>query len=99
MKLSVNAYSFNRVLGDAVDFCAGQRVPALDATGYYFPGYPEAPGDDYLFELKRWAYLNGVAISGTGPCRLPRFGRPNVPVLRLKNKAFCLRVKLVNNAL
>ena len=41
-------------------------VDALDPTGYYFPGYPKVPADDYIYNLKRTAFVNGVAISGTG---------------------------------
>jgi sugar phosphate isomerase/epimerase len=53
-------------LADTVHFCAKQGVDALDATGYYFPGYPNTPTDEYVYNLKRVAFVNGVAISGTG---------------------------------
>jgi len=73
LKLGLNAYSFNgqlrqgtMTLMDAVHFCAKQQVDALDATGYYFPGYPAVPSDEYIDNLKRVAFVNGVAISGTG---------------------------------
>src|ERR1700694_5582441 len=73
LKLALNAYSFNQplmagtmTLDDVVHFCAQHRVDALDATGYYFPGYPKAPSDEYIFNLKRTAFLNGVQLSGTG---------------------------------
>lgn len=73
LKLGLNAYSFNgplqsgaMTLADAVAFCADNGVDALDATGYYFPGYPKVPPDDYIYGLKRTAFVNGVAISGTG---------------------------------
>ena len=73
LKLGLNAYSFNgpllagsMTLADAVDFCAKNGVDALDATGYYFPGYPGVPSDEYVYALKRTAFVNGVAISGTG---------------------------------
>lgn len=73
LKLGLNAYSFNgplqsgtMTLADAIAFCAENGVDALDATGYYFPGYPKAPPDDYIYSLKRTAFINGVAISGTG---------------------------------
>jgi len=73
LKLGLNAYSFNSALqsgamtlGDAVRFCAENGVDALDATGYYFPGYPKVPTDEYVYGLKRTAFVNGVAISGTG---------------------------------
>jgi sugar phosphate isomerase/epimerase len=73
LKLALNAYSFDKALRegsmnlvDAVHFCAHQGLDALDATGYYFPGYPAAPSDEHIYEFKRTAYVNGVAISGTG---------------------------------
>jgi sugar phosphate isomerase/epimerase len=73
LKLGLNAYSFNgpllagsMTLVDAVAFCAENGVDALDATGYYFPGYPKVPTDDYIYGLKRTAFINGIAISGTG---------------------------------
>jgi sugar phosphate isomerase/epimerase len=73
LRLALNAYSFDKplkagtmTLHEVVTFCAQHRVDALDATGYYFPAYPAAPTDDYLFNLKRHAYVNGVQLSGTG---------------------------------
>src|SRR5271168_2339646 len=73
LKLALNAYSFDKplkagtmTLDDVVHFCAQHRVDALDATGYYFPGYPQAPTDEYIYNFKKTAYLNGVQISGTG---------------------------------
>jgi sugar phosphate isomerase/epimerase len=73
LKLALNAYSFDKplmahsmTLDDVVHFCAQHRVDALDATGYYFPGYPKAPPDDYTYNLKKAAFLNGVQLSGTG---------------------------------
>ena len=39
---------------------------AVDVTGYFFPGYPDAPKDDYIYRLKRHAFDLGLAISGTG---------------------------------
>jgi len=53
-------------LTDAVHFCAQHGVDALDPTGYYFPGYPKVSADEYIYNLKRTAFVNGVAISGTG---------------------------------
>jgi sugar phosphate isomerase/epimerase len=73
LKLGLNAYSFDAplrqgsmTLMDAVHYCAKHGVDALDATGYYFPGYPAAPTDEFIYNLKRTAFVNGVAISGTG---------------------------------
>jgi len=73
LKLGLNAYSFDKALkagsmtlADAVHFCAQQGVDAIDPTGYYFPGYPKVPTDDTIYDLKRTAFVNGVALSGTG---------------------------------
>lgn len=73
LRLALNSYSFNRplmahemTLEDVIDYCAANNIDGLDATGYYFPGYPKVPADDYLYNLKRKAYVNGVSISGTG---------------------------------
>ncbi len=73
LKLGLNAYSFDKQLkagsmslADAVHFCANNAVDAIDTTGYYFPGYPKVPTDEYVYQLKRTAFVNGVGISGTG---------------------------------
>lgn len=73
LKLGLNAYSFDKqlkdgsmTLADAVHFCAQHNVDAIDTTGYYFPGYPKVPTDEYIYNLKRTAFVNGVSISGTG---------------------------------
>jgi sugar phosphate isomerase/epimerase len=72
-KLSLNVYSFNNPLRegkidlfDVLDFCARYNFDAIDPTGYYFPGYPEPPSDEYMNEFKRKAFLLGLDISGTG---------------------------------
>lgn len=73
LKTSLNAYSFNKPLSegrmtltDLLEFCADHDIDGVDLTGYYFPGYPEVPPDEYLYELKRKAFRLGVDISGTG---------------------------------
>ena len=73
LKLGLNAYSFDRplragqmTLEDLVVYCAETGFDALDATGYYFPGYPKIPSDDVIRSLKKKAYLNGIALSSTG---------------------------------
>jgi sugar phosphate isomerase/epimerase len=78
VRLSLNAYSFNRLLVnhtmtlfDVVDYCVQHGIQAVDFTGYYFPDQPpdatgKAPPDEYIFKLKRKAFTNGVTISGTG---------------------------------
>jgi len=72
-KLSLNVYSFNRPLRageidlfDVLDFCAKYNFDAIDPTGYYFPGYPDVPSDDYIRKFKRQSFLLGLDISGTG---------------------------------
>ena len=73
LKLGLNAFSFDRplragemTLEDLVVYCAQNGFDALDATGYYFPGYPKVPDDDTIRNLKKKAYLNGVTLSSTG---------------------------------
>ena len=73
LKTSLNAYSFNDPLvaktmnlDDLLDFCAAQNFDGVDLTGYYFPGYPKVPSDEYIYHIKRKAHLLGVSISGTG---------------------------------
>ena len=73
LKVALNSYSFNRpltdgsmTLDDVIDYCAQHDIDGVDTTGYYFPGYPSAPTDDYIYKLKRKAFLNGVTIGGTG---------------------------------
>lgn len=72
-KISLNAYSFNEPLRSGktnleavMEFCAEQNFDAIDLTGYYFPGYPQIPGDEYIYHLKRKAHRLGLEISGTG---------------------------------
>lgn len=73
IKLSLNAYSFNdqlragtMTLDDLIDYCASLGFDGLDATGYYFPGYPVVPDDSFLYNLKKRAFVNGITINGTG---------------------------------
>jgi sugar phosphate isomerase/epimerase len=80
IKISLNAFSFNELLSgketaansdtfslnDLLNWCAEQNIQALDVTGYYFPGYPEVPTDEYINNFKRQAFLLGIDISGTG---------------------------------
>jgi sugar phosphate isomerase/epimerase len=72
-KLSLNLYSFNSLLMekkvdlfDMLNFCAEYNFDAIDPTGYYFPGYPEVPTDEFMMKFKRQAFLHGLGISGTG---------------------------------
>ena len=80
VRVALNAYSFSKDLNnyvldrkgdqmtlfDLIDFCAVNKIDALDATGYFFVGYPEVPTDEYLYALKRYAHQRGVDFSGTG---------------------------------
>jgi sugar phosphate isomerase/epimerase len=73
IKIALNSYSFNRpltagkmTLDDVIDYCALHDIDGVDTTGYYFPGYPKVPTDEYIYNLKKRAYLNGVTINGAG---------------------------------
>ncbi len=79
IKFTLNAFSFNDLLLekptpgktsftllDLLDWCALQNIEAVDLTGYYFPGYPEVPSDEYIYQIKRKAFQLGIEISGTG---------------------------------
>jgi len=76
---SLNAYSFLEQLNDnlkdptkgidlfgVIDFCVTHDIPAIDLTGYFFPGYPNTPSHDYLNRIKRYVHERGIVISGTG---------------------------------
>jgi sugar phosphate isomerase/epimerase len=78
-KVSLNAYSFNKMLNDAIkgrdkgvtlievmEFAAKNKFDGVDPTGYFFPGYPAVPKDSYVDELKKRAADLGLGISGTG---------------------------------
>jgi sugar phosphate isomerase/epimerase len=79
LKPGLNAYSFNKLLNDAIrqrgpgitldgvlEFAARNKFAAFDPTGYFFPGYPKVPADSYVDSLKKHAADLGVALSGTG---------------------------------
>ena len=73
LKISLNAYSFNAPLRDGsmtiddmLEFCSNTAIQAVDLTGYYFPGYPAVPNDEYIYHVKNKAFRLGLAISGTG---------------------------------
>jgi sugar phosphate isomerase/epimerase len=78
-KVSLNAYSFNKMLNDAIkgrdkgvtlleviEFAAKNKFDGVDPTGYFFPGYPAVPKDSYVDDLKKRAADLGLGISGTG---------------------------------
>lgn len=73
LELSLAAYSFrdffNRPEAEKsltvpgfIDFCADHGCAGTELTSYYFP---KNFTDAYLIELKRHAFLRGVAVSGT----------------------------------
>jgi sugar phosphate isomerase/epimerase len=73
LQLSLAAYSFREffnhkdpakriTLDDFVDYCADHGCVGAELTSYYFP---KGFGNDYLIQLKRHAFLRGVAISGS----------------------------------
>ena len=71
--ISLNAYSFTRPLlahemslEELFQFAAETGFMGVDLTAYYIPGYPEVPEDKILFDIKRNALLQGIAITGTG---------------------------------
>ena len=73
LKLSLNAYSFNKELlngsmtiEDLLEFCAAQGLMGVDITGYYFKGYPRVPSDEVIYSVKRKAFALGLEICGTG---------------------------------
>lgn len=79
LKPALNAFSFLELLTanrkdaskgvdlfQVCDFCAKHDFDAVDLTGYFFPGYPEAPEDSYIIKLKRHVFDRGLGISGTG---------------------------------
>ena len=73
VKTSLNAFSFAKKLNDGsmslfdlIDYSAEKGFDAVDLTGYYFPDYPEVPGDEYIYNLKKHAFKMGIDISGTG---------------------------------
>lgn len=79
LKPALNAYSFLELLNanlknpntgmdlfGVCDFAARNDCAAVDLTGYFFPGYPNAPEDSYLARIKKHTHDLGLDISGTG---------------------------------
>lgn len=78
MKLSLAAYSFNRLLPrnwptprdgnptmslmDFIDYCAEQNLDGTELTSYYFP---KDVTNDYLMSIKEKTFRLGLDISGT----------------------------------
>jgi sugar phosphate isomerase/epimerase len=73
LTLTLNAFSFNRPLRDGemsldelFQFASQVGFPAVDLTAYYIPGYPNVPGDEVLYQIKKSAFRSGLSLSGTG---------------------------------
>nr|MCU0474032.1 sugar phosphate isomerase/epimerase [Bacteroidales bacterium] len=73
LKISLNAYSFNKPLlagtmtiDDLLEYCAKTGFDGVDITGYYFPGYPSVPSDDYIYHVKQKAFRLGIDMGCTG---------------------------------
>ena len=79
LRLACAAYSFRQQFGwmkgkeqaakgrpidmrGFIDFCAAHGCDGAELTSYFFKG---GAGDEYYLDLKRHAFLAGVAISGT----------------------------------
>lgn len=72
-KIALNAYSFKTLLTDGsmdlfdmLDYCSELGFDGVDLTGYYFPGYPAPPSDEYIYNIKKRAFDLGLDICGTG---------------------------------
>jgi len=72
IKVSCCAYSYRRyltngemTLDDFLDLAAGLDFDGVELTSYYFPNYPDKPDDEYIYHLKRKAFLLGLDISGS----------------------------------
>src|SRR6476660_3552388 len=81
VRTSLNAFSFSKMSNyynktqkkdsgmsmlDMLDYCAKQNFDAVDLTGYFFPGYPAIPSDEFINSVKKRAFQLGLDISGTG---------------------------------
>lgn len=60
LKTSLNAYSFNEPLmnktmslEDLLVFASLHHFDGIDLTGYYFPGYPTVPSDEFIYHIKK----------------------------------------------
>jgi sugar phosphate isomerase/epimerase len=89
LKTSLNAYSFNEPLmnkimslEDLLVFASLHHFDGIDLTGYYFPGYPEVPSDEFIYHIKRKAHLLGLSVSGMGVRN--DFTQPNRDLRRLE---------------
>jgi len=65
--------SFNKPLlagemtiDNLLEFAAETGFEGVDLTGYYFPGYPAVPSDEYIYHVKQKAFNLGLGICGSG---------------------------------
>ncbi|MFZ0283243.1 MAG: sugar phosphate isomerase/epimerase family protein [Bacteroidales bacterium] len=73
LKISLNAFSFDKPLragtmtiDDLLEYCAKTGFDGVDLTGYYFPGYPVVPSDEYIYHVRKKAFRLGVELGCTG---------------------------------
>ena len=80
IEFTLNAYSFSDLLlakdsrdkqtlysyFNLLDWCAANNIKGIDLTGYFFPGYPAVPSDEYLAKIKQRCATLGIVITGTG---------------------------------
>jgi len=79
IKVALESYSFAKLLNDNIkdsakgislldflEFSAKNHFDAVNLTGYYFPGYPNVPNDEYINSIRKKAADLGLAICGTG---------------------------------
>ena len=73
LKISLNACSFDKPLragtmtiDDLLEYCAKTGFDGVDLTGYYFPGYPAVPSDEYIYHVKQKAFRLGIELGCTG---------------------------------
>jgi sugar phosphate isomerase/epimerase len=53
-------------MDEMLDYAAQVGFEGIDLTGYYFPGYPEVPPDEYIYHIKHKAFSLGIEICGSG---------------------------------
>jgi len=73
IRIGLNYYSFNtpltrgeETIESVIDYAADLGFEGVDITGYYFPGYPAVPSDEYILRVKNHAFHQGITICGTG---------------------------------
>jgi sugar phosphate isomerase/epimerase len=49
-----------------LEYVARVGFEGIDLTGYYFPGYPDVPSDEFIYRIKQKAFRLGIEICGSG---------------------------------